>query len=132
MPRLTFGIYENGVDTHAAFGKLSISGQDEFGFRPFFLLSSAVVGCATGVLRRELAARGVTYDDIEVVADVTRNPAIANRIERLELEFRIRPKGESARQQIEDAMQTTLRSSSMVQTVKDSIQVEGRVTILPG
>lgn len=129
MPRITFGLYENGVDTQSAFGTLNVSGQDEHGFRPFFLLSSAVVGCATGVLRRELAARGVDYDDIEVVVDVTRNPEILNRIERIELEFRIAADADAPRERFVEAMDAALRGSSMVESVKGAIRVDGRVTM---
>ena len=87
-------------------------------------MTSAVVGCSTGVLRQELAARGVEYDDIKVVADVTRNPAMANRIEQIDLRFLIKPKGEISTKEIGDAMEAMLNTSSMIQTVRESIKVE--------
>jgi len=130
MPQLNFGIYDNGVQTDATFGNLRISGQDEFGFRPYFLMTSAVAGCGTGVLRRELAARGVQYEDIRVVADVTRNPALANRIEKIDLQFLIKPKGEVSRKDIQDAMEAMLDTSSMIQTVKESIKIAGGFSIV--
>lgn len=131
MPQLSFGIYDNGIHTDAPFGRLSISGQDEFGFRPYFLVASAVAGCGTGVLRRELAKRGVEYQDIQVVADVTRNPAEANRIEQIDLHFRIQPAGEVSKKDIEHAMQAMLETSSMIRTVRGAIRVEGRFSLVP-
>lgn len=130
MPQLSFGIYENGVLTDAAFGTLRVSGQDEHGFRPYFLMTSAVAGCGTGVLRRELAARGVEYEDIKVVADVTRNPAQANRIEKIALQFLIKPKGDVSRKDIQDAMDAMLETSSMIQTVKESIKVASEFSVV--
>lgn len=130
MPQLSFEIYENGIHTDAPFGRLSISGQDEFGFRPYFLMASAVAGCGTGVLRRELSKRGVAYRDIKVTADVTRNPAVANRIEQIDLHLQIQPEGEVARQDIEDAMQAMLDTSSMIQTVKESIRITSRFSLV--
>lgn len=123
MPQHTFTIYDNGVQTDATFGNLKISGQDEFGFRPYFLLTSAVAGCGTGVFRRELAARGVEYEDMSVAADVTRIPAEANRIEKIELKFLIKPKGEGSPRAIQEAMDAMLGTSSMIRTVRDSIKV---------
>jgi putative redox protein len=130
MPQLRFGIYDNGVHTDADFGKLSISGQDEFGFRPYILMTSAVAGCGTGVLRRELAARGVDYEDIKVVADVTRNAAEANRIERIDLQFLIKPKGEVSTNGIQDAVEAMLATSSMIQTVRDSITIAAGFSVV--
>lgn len=123
MPQLSFTIYDNGVQTDSAFGTLKVSGQDEFGFRPYFLMTSAVAGCGTGVFRRELAARGVEYTDIQVVADVTRIPAEANRIEKIELRFLVKPKGDASPKAIQDAMEAMLETSSMIRTVRDSIKV---------
>lgn len=129
MPQLKFNIYENGVDTDAAFGKLSVSGQDEFGFRPYFLMTSAVVGCGTGVLRRELSARGVEYTNIQVVAEVTRNLSEANRIEKIDMQFVIKPKGEVSAEKIADAMNAMLNTSSMIRTVRGSIEVTSNFTL---
>ena len=130
MPQLSFGIYDNGVHTDAAFGTLKISGQDEHGFRPYFLMTSAVAGCGTGVLRRELAARGIEYEDIKVVVDVTRNPAQANRIEQIDLQFLIKPKGELSGKDIQDAMQAMLDTSSMIQTVRESIKISSKFSVV--
>ena len=63
-------------------------------------------------------------DDIKVVADVTRNPAMANRIEQIDLRFLIKPKGEISTKEIGDAMEAMLNTSSMIQTVRESIKVE--------
>lgn len=130
MPQLSFGIYDHGVQTDATFGNLRISGQDEHGFRPYFLMTSAVAGCGTGVFRRELAARGIEYEDIKVVADVTRNLAQANRIEKIGLQFLIKPKGDVSTQSIQDAMQAMLDTSSMIRTVRESITVTAAFTVV--
>ena len=93
-------------------------------------MTSAVVGCGTGVLRRELAARGVEYEDINVVADVTRNLAEANRIEKIALQFVIKPKGEASRKDIQDAMDAMLETSSMIRTVRESIKITSGFSVV--
>ena len=130
MPQLTFGIYDHGIHADAEFGQLRISGRDESGFRPYFLITSGVVGCATGVLRREFSARGVEYEDIKVVADVTRNAAKSNRIEQIDMEFFLTLKGEVPKQSIDDAMHAMLDTSSMIQTVRDSIKIVARLALV--
>ena len=49
---------------------------------------------------------------------------MANRIEQIDLRFLIKPKGEISTKEIGDAMEAMLNTSSMIQTVRESIKVE--------
>lgn len=64
----------------------------------------------------------ISYQDIKVQADVERNELAANRIEKVHLHFVIL--GEDLNEEkIEKALMVTRRNCSMVQSVKDSIEI---------
>ncbi|WP_101846149.1 OsmC family protein [Halobacillus sp. Marseille-P3879] len=120
---MDFYIKEEGVRTSFEYGQLDISGDETFGFRPYQLMVASVAGCSAGVYKKILDKQKVHYEDIKVTAEVKRNPDEANRIERIHLHFVI--KGYRLNQ---DKMLKNLdissKNCSMVQSVKDSIEVE--------
>ncbi|WP_035344345.1 OsmC family protein [Halalkalibacter hemicellulosilyticus] len=119
---MEFKMKENGFQGEFEFGTLDVSGNEEFGFRPFQLLVSSVAVCSGGVLRKVLEKKRITYDDITIQADVTRNEAGANEVTDIHLHFNI--VGSSASdQQIEKSLEIAKRNCPIVQSVKDSIQV---------
>ncbi len=113
---------EKGFESEFEFGTLQVSSQDEFGFRPYTLLVSSVAVCSGGVLRKVLEKMRIDFDDIKIDADVKRNPEVANRVEEIALHFTIYGKG-LLREKVEKAMELARKNCSMVQSVKDSIQI---------
>ncbi len=119
---MEFNMTEGGFTTEFEYGKLDISGNEEYGFRPYQLLVSSVAVCSGGVLRKVLEKMRYPFEDITVRAHVVRNEAKANRIERIELTFHIKTSDWNEKK-IEKAMQLTRKNCSMVQSVHDSIEV---------
>ncbi|MCF6412089.1 OsmC family protein [Pseudalkalibacillus salsuginis] len=119
---MEFNMTEGGFTTEFEYGKLDISGNEEYGFRPYQLLVSSVAVCSGGVLRKVLEKMRYPFEDITVKAHVDRNEAEANRIERIELTFHIKT-SDWNEEKIEKAMQLTRKNCSMVQSVHDSIEV---------
>ncbi|BCB02497.1 OsmC family protein [Bacillus sp. KH172YL63] len=114
---------DGGFYTDLGFGKLEVSGNEEYGFRPYQLMVSSVAVCSGGVLRKVLEKMRIQIDDIHIKADVTRNEQEANRIEAISLHFTIR--GTDLNEaKIEKAMKLTRKNCSMVQSVQDSIKIE--------
>jgi putative redox protein len=119
---MKFKMREVGFETDLEYGTLHISGDAEYGFRPFQLLVSSVAVCSGGVLRKVLERMRLTFDDIEVQAEVKRDEKEANKVTDIHLHFVITGKGLSE-EKVEKALVVTRKNCSMVQSVKDSINV---------
>ncbi|WP_067729494.1 OsmC family protein [Oceanobacillus damuensis] len=119
---MEFTMHENGFESEFDFGKLTISSNDELGFRPFALLVSSIVGCSGGVLKKVLTKMRIDFDDIKISADVKRNPDEANRVEEIKLHYIIIG-NDIAEQKVEKALELSSKNCSMVQSVKGSIDI---------
>ena len=122
MVEMESSMHENGFESEFDFGKLTISGKDEFGFRPYALLVSSIAGCSGGVLKQVLTKMRIAFDNIAITADVKRNPDIANRVEEIKLHFTIFGK-DLPEKKVEKALELSSKNCSMVQSVKGSINV---------
>lgn len=119
---MIFRMTETGFVTECAYGELHVSGEDQYGFRPYQLLVSSIAVCSGGVLRKVLERMRISYQDIKVQANVERNEKAANRIEKIHLHFVIF--GEELNEvKIEKALIVTRKNCAMVQSVKDSIEI---------
>ncbi|KZE64947.1 osmotically inducible protein C [Fictibacillus phosphorivorans] len=119
---MEFKMTDKGFETSVEYGTLQISGDAEYGYRPFKLLVSSVAVCSGGVLRKVLERMRMPYDDISVQAKVTRVEDEANRVSDIHLHFVI--KGvELSQEKVEKAIKVTRKNCSMVQSVKDSINI---------
>ncbi|MFG6495919.1 OsmC family protein [Fictibacillus sp. UD] len=119
---MEFKMTEKGFETSVDYGTLQISGDAEYGYRPFQLLVSSVAVCSGGVLRKVLERMRMTYEDISVQAKVTRVEDEANRVSDIHLHFVIKG-SELSQEKVEKALIVTRKNCSMVQSVKDSINV---------
>jgi putative redox protein len=120
---MEFKMKEGGFVTDLSYGQLDVSGNEEYGFRPYQLMVSSIAVCSGGVLRNILEKQRVSFKDISITAEVTRNEKKANRIEKVALHFII--KGENLKEdKIRKAMELTRKNCSMVQSMIDSIKVE--------
>ncbi|WP_216830258.1 OsmC family protein [Alkalihalobacterium elongatum] len=119
---MEFIMKENGFKAEFEYGTLDISGNEEFGFRPYQLLVSSIAVCSGGVLRKVLEKKRVQYKDVKVSADVTRNPEGAQEIQKIHMHFVITGSNLNE-EKIEKSLVVTRKNCSMVQSVKDSIEI---------
>ncbi|WP_202079860.1 OsmC family protein [Caldalkalibacillus salinus] len=119
----------NGFTTQLEYGELHISGDETYGYRPYQLMVSSIAVCSGGVLRKVLEKKRYTVDDISVEAEVTRNEQGAQEIQKIHLHFRVACAGLSE-QQLEKALNVTRKNCSMVQSVKDSIEITERFELV--
>ncbi|WP_421383920.1 OsmC family protein [Bacillus salacetis] len=120
---MEFKMKEGGFVTDLPYGQLDISGNEEHGFRPYQLMVSSIAVCSGGVLRKILEKQRISFEDISIKVDVTRNEEKANRIEKVALHFTIT--GENLKEEkIQKAMELTRKNCSMVQSVTGSIDIE--------
>ena len=119
---MKFTMKEGGFFTELPYGKLDISGDEAYGFRPYQLLVSSIAVCSGGVLRKILEKQRMEIEDIEVQTEVKRNEEEANRVEEVRVHFLIKGKGLKT-EKLEKAMVLTRKNCSMVQSVIGSIDV---------
>ena len=120
---MKFEMTENGFETTTAFGQLTISGNEDYGFRPYQLLVSSVAVCSGGVLRNILEKMRMPAENVTIeVKEVSRNPEIANRVEKIHLHFII--EGQNIDEsKMDKVFELTMKNCSMVQSVIDSIEL---------
>ncbi|QTD42894.1 OsmC family protein [Sporosarcina sp. Te-1] len=126
---MKFEMTENGFETETSYGKLAISSNDEYGFRPYQLLVSSVAVCSGGVMRKILDKMRMPADHITVEAkEIVRNPDQADRIEKIHLHFTIQ--GSSIeKEKMDRVLELTRKNCSMVQSVHESIEINETFTI---
>ncbi|WNC14651.1 OsmC family protein [Brevibacillus brevis] len=119
---MQFEAKENGFVTHLSYGDLHVSGDEEYGFRPYQLMVSSIAVCSGGVLRKVLTKMRMPCSDMKVTAEVTRNEEKANRIEKIHLHFIIH--GENLQEEkVKKAIEASRKNCPMVQSVQDSIVI---------
>ncbi|KMZ43792.1 MULTISPECIES: OsmC family protein [Bacillales] len=119
---MEFQAKENGFVTQLSYGELHVSGDEQYGFRPYQLLVSSIAVCSGGVLRKVLDKMRMPCTDMKVTADVQRNEAEANRVEKIHLHFII--SGENMKEEkVQKAIEAASKNCPMVQSVKGSIVV---------
>ncbi|MEK3936452.1 OsmC family protein [Sporosarcina sp. FSL W7-1349] len=120
---MKFEMTENAFETSTSFGMLTISGNEEYGFRPYQLLVSSLAVCSGGVLRKVLEKMRMPAEHITIeVKEVVRNKDIADRLEKVHIHFIISG-AEVNEAKMPRAMDLTKKNCSMVQSVIDSIEV---------
>ncbi|ALS79365.1 OsmC family protein [Planococcus kocurii] len=119
---MNYSMNENGFTGHLPFGDIQISGDEEYGFRPYQLLISSLAVCSGGVMRKVLDKMRMPAKDIQIeVTEVVRNDEEAGRVEKIHLHFTIT--GDIDEKKMARVMELTRKNCSMVQSVKDSIEI---------
>lgn len=120
---MEFKMKDGGFTTDLPYGELHISGDEEYGFRPYQLLVSSVAVCSGGVLRKIFAKQRIDIEDITIQTDVVRNSEAADRVEKIIVHFIIKGAG-LKEEKVRKAIELTRKNCSMVQSVIPSIEVE--------
>lgn len=114
---------ESGFETNLEFGKLTISGDETKGFRPYQLMVSSLVGCSGGVLRKVLEKMRMPVEEMEIdVLEVVRNAEEASRLEKVHIHFKLKGSNLDATK-MDRAMALTKKNCSMVRSVDQSMEV---------
>jgi len=110
------------MHTKFGYGELDISSDDTKGFRPFQLMVASIAGCSASVFRKILVKQRIEIAELQIVADVKRDPDEANRIKDITLNFVV--KGDRLDQtKMEKNLKLARKNCSMVRSVEDSINI---------
>lgn len=119
---MNFSMKENGFSADLPFGTLDVSGNEEYGFRPYQLLITSIAVCSGGVMRKTLEKMRMPVTDMQIeVKEVVRNEKEANRVEKVHLHFIL--KGAIEESRMPRVLEVTRNNCSMVRSVEESIEV---------
>ncbi|MGH2319595.1 OsmC family protein [Planococcus sp. SE5232] len=119
---MNYSMNKNGFTGHMPFGELQISSNEEYGFRPYQLLVSSLAVCSGGVMRKVLDKMRMPAEDIQIeVKELVRNEEEADRVDKVHLHFIVT--GDINEEKMPRVMELTRKNCSMVQSVKDSIEI---------
>ena|SRR5690625_4072001 len=120
---LDFYMKDNGMRIDLNYGQLDISGNEDDGYRPFTLMVASIVGCSGSVFRKILEKQRVKIEDLQIGAEVVRNPQEANRIEKITLNYTV--KGHHLNpDKLYKNLAISRKNCSMIRSVEDSIQID--------
>lgn len=126
---MKFSMNENGFTGTLPFGKLLISGNEEYGYRPYQLLVSSLAVCSGGVMRKVLEKMRMPAEDIQIeVKDVVRIEEEASRVSKVHLHFTL--KGDIDPAKMPRVMELTRKNCSMVRTMEHSIEINETYEVL--
>ncbi len=120
---MRFEMKEVGFKTDLEFGELHVSGNEEYGFRPYQLMAASIAVCSGGVLRTILSKKKMVIEDITIDTEVKRNPDKANRIEKIIIHYQI--KGQDLNHDsVKKSIHLARKNCPMAQSVEGSIEIE--------
>ena len=127
--RLNFSLNETGYSAEFEFGKLTVSGDETAGFRPYQLMIASIAGCSGGVLRKILKKQRLEIQDIQIDVRVTRSDSQVKRIESIHMHFII--SGANLNEtKIGKAASLARKYCSMVQSVRGCITITESFEVL--
>lgn len=125
---MNFQMTEHGFSTKFTYGELEVSGDEDYGFRPFQLFAAAVSACVGGVLRLILIKMKLSFEDITIDVDVTRSKSGVSKIVGLHFHFEVKS-SDITDQQFKRAISTCKKNCSMLQSINESISITETFTI---
>lgn len=119
---MEFRMKENGFQGEFDFGTLDVSGEDEYGFRPYQLLAASVAVCSGGVLKKILIKKRIKFDDITIQVDIKRNEGGVQEITDIHLHFIIIG-GNASKEKLVKSLEVARKNCPIVQSVHNSINI---------
>ncbi|MCY7503175.1 OsmC family protein [Bacillus pumilus] len=101
--------------------QLHISGNEETGYRPSQLFTSAIAGCFGEMLIHVCRKKRISYEGLTLTPETTRAGAV-NKISRIHLHILFEGVRTSD-EQLEKVIRLALKHCAMVQSVKGSIEI---------
>lgn len=127
---MKYTINKDSVTTDTTFGNLSVSTNEEEGYRPFQLFIASLAGCSGTLLRTILTKKRMDVAHMELEADYVRNPDRANRIEEIHFTALVKTGNTLTEKQAERISQLVLTNCGMIQSVISSIEITFKIQMV--
>lgn len=117
------------ISTNLNYGELLISGNEDYGIRPFELMIASIAGCSGSVFQKILEKQQTRVEDLSIRAEVERNPEEANKIEWIRLNYTV--KGYHLNiDRLYKNLELSRKNCSMIRSVEQSIKIEETIQII--
>lgn len=126
---MEFYIKEHGMKADFEYGVLDISGDEDYGFRPFQLMIASIVGCSGGVFRKILEKQRIEIEDLTIKAGVLRNEKEANRLEEITLTYLVKGNDLDV-EKLNKSLEIARKNCAMVRSVETSININEHLEIV--
>ena len=126
---MKFYLKGNSTQVDFDYGELSISGNEDYGYRPFQLMVASIVGCSGSVFSKILNKQRTEIDDLTITADVERNPKEANRIEHISLHYCIKGYNLNV-DKLNRNLKLSRQNCSMIRSVESSIKIDESLEVI--
>ncbi|MGP4066507.1 OsmC family protein [Oceanobacillus sp. M65] len=123
---MDFYLKENGMKAKLPYGEIDISGNEDYGYRPFQLMVASIAGCSASVFRKILEKQRTEVADLQVHAEVERNSEVANRIEKITLKYMVKGRRLDP-ERLYKNMEIARKNCSMIRSVEGSITIEEHI-----
>ncbi|MGE8204606.1 OsmC family protein [Heyndrickxia sp. NPDC080065] len=127
---MNFTIENGKVTGEFEFGSLSISSNEELGFRPIQLFISSLAGCSGTLLGNILRKKRIEWSKIEIDTDVVRNPDQANRIEHIGFKANVFSDKQLTEEQSAKLSALVIQHCGMIQSVINSIHINFEIAFV--
>lgn len=126
---MKFHLKESSMRANLQYGELSVSGNEDYGYRPYQLMVASIAGCSGSVFRKILEKQRTEIEDLIITAEVDRNPKEANRIESIVLHYAV--KGYNLnKEKLRKNLELSRKNCSMIRSVESSIKIEEKLEII--
>lgn len=120
---MKFSIEDEKISGKLGFGEISISPNENNGYRPYELFVSSLVGCSGTLLRNILTKKRIPFEKIDMEVVSNRNPNHANRIEYLAIKAYVISNEDLSPLQAEKTAHLVVKNCGMIQSVIQSIDI---------
>jgi len=120
---MKFIVDNEKINGELQFSSISISPNESYGYRPYELFISSIVGCSGSLLRNILKKQRYTFELIEMEVTTERNPNHANRIEKLSIFSQVRCDQLIETKQAEKLANLVIKNCGMIQSINQSIEI---------
>jgi uncharacterized OsmC-like protein len=120
-------VKRNEITTDLPYGELQIGKEN--GYTPLNLLIASIAGCSAIVFRTILEKKRIMFDDFIIEAEIVRSEDLPKPVESVHLHYKIKAEG-ITQEQLEKALELAAKNCTIVQSVKDSIQVTETIELI--
>ncbi len=120
-------IKHDDIEADLSYGQLAIGKEN--GYSPLQLLISSIAGCSAIVFRTILEKKRIPYDTFTIETEIGRSEALSKPVESVHLHYKIKAQN-ITEEQLDKALQLAVKNCTIVQSVKDSINIPIQLHVL--
>ncbi|MCD2257271.1 OsmC family protein [Lactobacillus sp. CC-MHH1034] len=126
---LTVHLNENGMVMENK-GQILHIGHDQGEISPVKLLQTAAAACSLGTFRIILNNSKIAFDDLSIDSTMIQDDHLPNQVRQMDLTITV-TNAQADEEKLQRILAMTTRTCTVVQSIKDSIEIHEHLRILP-